>query len=218
MVRMLWSVSGTCPDTAATACRYASCAVSHPLLHHAGKDGKEREDQEEKQRKSRIFHRDHDENGEDPARIRHHADDPGREQSLHGIDIPGKAGSGRTGILCGQGRGGQAVELLRHFRPERVGHLLSEYNKERLLSRRQAALQCEGAEIQQYRGKGDRNPSRQIVHDAGKEERPAKAMPQQTLPHRKSYRTRGAERSVPPNRWIQIHGGVSFHSASGFCA
>ena len=177
MVRMLCRVSGTWPDTAATARRLSSCAAvvqlrgQHTLLHVEGEQGKQRQHQQQYQRKAGVFHCDDGHDGEDAAGVRRHADDAGGEQSFHGVHIAGKAGGHLTGVLLRQGAGGQPRQLLRHLGAQRVGHFLPEEHQKALLGGGKQTLQGETAEVEQRREQGQRGTAGQTVDDAAQQQR-----------------------------------------------
>ena len=138
----------------------------HFLLHAAREDGEKRQNDEQYQRKPRVFHGDHREDRDDPARVRRHADDPRVKQRLHGVDVARKARGDLAGVLRNERRGGQRGELSRHFRTQRARHLLPEQNQKRLLRRGKHALQRKARKIRQRGGERQRSAVRQSIDHA----------------------------------------------------
>ena len=143
----------------------------HPLLHMAGKQGKQRQHQQQDQRKAGIFCRDDGQNGEDAAGVRRHADDAGGKQRLHGVHIAREAGRDLAGVLPGQRARRQMGKLPGHLRAQGMGHLLAEEHQQPLLRRRERPFQREAAEVEEHCRKGQRKPRRQPVNDPGQQQR-----------------------------------------------
>ena len=137
----------------------------------AGKHSKQRQHQQQDQCKAGVFYGNDRHDGEDPAGIRHHADDAGGEQRFHGVHIARKAGGHLTGILAHQRTGGQPGQLLGHFRAQRVGHFLTKQHQQALLRRGEHALQREAAKVEQHRHKCQRDARGQAVDDTGQQQR-----------------------------------------------
>ena len=125
----------------------------HPLLHVAGEQGKQGQNQQQNQSKTGIFHRDDRHDGQNAARIRHHADDAGGKQRLNRVHIPGKPGGDLAGILVNKGACGQPGQLPGHFRAQSVGHFLAEQHEQAFLRGRKQSLQRKTAKVALYREK-----------------------------------------------------------------
>lgn len=60
----------------------------HPLLYESREEEDHRQNHDEQQRETNVPDRDHGEDGYDPAGVREHTDDAGREQCLDRVDVP----------------------------------------------------------------------------------------------------------------------------------
>ena len=143
----------------------------HPFLHVAGEHGQQRQHQQQNQRQTSVLHGNDSQNGEDAAGVRHHTDDAGGEQRLHGIHIAGKSGGHLTGVLVHQCGRRQLRQLPGHLSAQGMGHFLPEQHQQALLRRGQDTLQRQTAEVEQRRQKAQGKSSCQPVDDAGQHQR-----------------------------------------------
>ena len=143
----------------------------HPPLHMAGKCRKQRQHQQQNQRKTGVFYSNHCHDGENAARVRHHADNARGEQRFHGVHIARKPRRHLAGVLVHQRARGQLRQFVRHFGPQRVGHFLPKQHQQTFLGRGQHTLQRQAAKISKHGPKRQRQARRQAVNDARQQQR-----------------------------------------------
>ena len=137
----------------------------------AREGGQQRQHEQEQQRKAGVFHGDDREDGDDAAGVRRHGDNARGEERLDRVDVAEKARGDRAGVLRGERGSGQARQLGRELRAQRVGHLLPEHLKERLLSRGENALERERAEVGERRRENERRTAAERVDDTAEQQR-----------------------------------------------
>ena len=145
--------------------------VQHPLLDEPGKEEQHRQQCQQQIGKSPAALPHHDQNAENPAGVRRHADDPGGEQGLHRVHVPHEAGHQRPRLLTVQLVGGQAALLFHQAAPQGVGGFLAEYRQRTLPGGFQSPCQCGEGQVPQWQAKGQPLSGGETVHDAAQHQR-----------------------------------------------